>query len=375
MIDVIGPLGPDSDEEGYPEEPGDGHFDDTSDTIVIPEEPVIGISNVGFVNVYKTESQSLQNMGVELFPPLSYTNPGSISSSDTTAAIVDGFNAIVTALANIPSIIDQQVAATLINYIIDCHVIPVTPDGGSLENIKVGYKTLTATGKRLSSDYVTYPCGSIYLGEYYSSFADFLSTAKLYLPFVGFVPARPEWFYRDTLTVTYRFNVIDGSFMAYVQSTGKYVNNGNQGGTIVSQYSGNACVHLPITGVTYASMVSGLVGAGAGAVASAGSGNIAGAATSALNAAGVHGDIPQSNAYTSSGCFLGCRRPFLMIERVVTNYSATFKKERGIPSNISKKLQNVTGFAIVGKVHLDGITATDSEKAELEKLLSEGVIF
>lgn len=376
--DEMGPYGPETPPNGtgYPTDQPSGHGDDSSDTIEIPDDPLIGVTNVGFVNVYKTGVASLQDIGVELFPDLQYTNPTPISgSADVIESIENGFNSIITALANIPSIVAQQVAATLINYIIDCHVLPVTPTGGTPENIKVGYKTLSATGDRLSTDYVPFDCGSIRLGEYYGSFADFMTSAKLFLPFVGFVPARPEWFYADTLGVKYKFNVIDGSFVAYVTSTGKYVNNGGASGTVIAQYSGNACVHLPITGVTYASMVSGLVGAGAGAVASAGSGNIVGVASSVSAAAGAHGDIPQSNAYASSGAFLSVRRPYLMIERPVTNYTKTFRKERGLPSNISKKLSDMRGFTILQDIHLDGITATDAEKKELEALLSKGVIF
>lgn len=371
-----------SPEAGLPSDTGgmnqDGDvpsFDDSSDSIALPDDPTVGVANVGFVNVYKTGAASLQNMGVELFPALSYTAPTAISSGSTTDAIVDGFNAIVTFLANIPSFFEQTVAATLINYIIDCHVIPVTPSSGTLEQIKVGYKTLSCYGERLTNDYVTFDCGTINLSEYYANFADFLNTSKIFLPFVGFVPARPEWYLRDSLNITYKFNIIDGSFMAYIRSTGRYVNNNNSGPTVVGQYSGNACVHLPITGVTYSNMVSGLVGAGSGAVASAGSGSIAGAATSALNAANLHGDMPSSNAYSSSGSFLSVRRPFLMIERPVSSYSRTYQREIGIPSNISVKLSSARGFATVGDVHLDGITATDQEKAELEKLLSQGVIF
>ena len=369
-------AGPSSNTGGYG---GGGHtpsFDDSSDTIAIPSDPTIGVTSVGFVNVYKTVSSALQHMGIELFPDLTYTAPSPISSGSTTDAIVDGFNAIVTFLANIPSFFAQSVASTLVNYIIDCHIIPVTPNVSSNpEYIKVGYKTLSSQGYRVTSDYVTCDCGTINLNEYYTNFADFSATsAKLYLPFVGFVPAQPEWFYRDALNVIYKFNVIDGSFMAYVLSTGTYVNNGNQNGTILAQYSGNACVHLPITGVTYSNMVSGLIGAGAGAVHSAGTGNVAGVVTSALNASTLKGDMPASNSYTASGSFLGVRRPFLLIERSVSDFSKTYSKELGIPSNVSKKLDGVTGFTVIGDVHLDGISATDTEKTEIERLLHDGVI-
>ena len=364
-------VGPASEEEPF----DNPSHDDSSDTIDIPAEPTIGVTNVGFVNVYRTGSNSLQNMGVELFPPLTYTPPTPISGTDVTDAIVNGMNQIVTFLGNIPSFFDQMVANTLINYIIDCHMIPVTPSYGSSEAIKVGYKTmLTATGNRVTSDYKDFDCGSISLAEYYSNFADFLESAKLYLPFVGFVSARPEWFKRTSLQVKYRFNIIDGSFVAYVLSSGRYVNNNNSGKTIVGQYAGNACVHIPITGVTYSNMVSGLIGAGSGAIAGAASGNIAAAATSAIAAAGVHGDIAQSNSYNASASFMGCRRPFLLIERPVSNYSASYQREIGLPSNISKKIGSLTGFAMMGDIHLDGIDATDQEKLEIEKLLRSGVI-
>ena len=243
-------VGPESEPGGMNQGDDVPTFDDSSDTIELPEVPELGVSNVGFVRVYKTGINSLQNIGVELFPPLSYTPPTPITATDEVDAIVNGFNSIVTFLANIPSFFDQMVASTLINYVIDCHVIPVTPSSGSSEPIKVGWKTLQASAARLSSDYVDFSCGSISIGEYYANFADFITTAKLYLPFVGFVPVRAEWFQRDTLKVNYRFNVIDGSFVCYVRSGGKYVNNGDTSGTIVGQYGGNACIHLPITGVT-----------------------------------------------------------------------------------------------------------------------------
>lgn len=362
-----------SEPDGY--NPGSSGFDDSSDSIDIPDAPTIGVSNVGFVNVYKTYQNNLQNMGVELFPALTYNPPSppstGVSVADAVIELCQNFTAFV---GNIPAFFDQINAATYINYIIDCHVLPVTPSGGTSENIKVGNKTLTVTGDRLSSDYVDVDCGTILLAEYYANFADFLTSFKLFLPFVGFVPAKPEWFYRESLNVTYRFNVIDGSFMAFVRSTGAYVNNNNSGKTIVGQYGGNACIHLPITGVTYASMVSGLIGAGAGAVAGAASGNVGAVATSALAAANAHGDIAQSNSYSSSVAFLGCRRPFVLIERPVSNFSKTYSKELGIPSNISRKLGNVSGFSVIGDVHLDGISATDAEKAEIERLLHEGVI-
>lgn len=368
-------AGPPSEEGGMGANGENPSFDDSSDTVALPADPTLGVSNIGFINVYNCGSNSLQNMGVELFPPLQYSAPTPIVANDVTDAVVNGFNTLVTFFANIPSFFEQLVANALINYIIDCHVIPVTPTGGTLTNVVVGYKTLEATATKISNDYVTKSCGSINIREYYANFADFITTAKLYLPFVGFVPVRAEWFQNDTLKVDYKFNVIDGSFVCYVRSGGKYVNNGDSTGTIVAQYSGNACVHLPITGVTYANMVSGIVGGSLGAISSAAAGNAGAVVTSAINAFQSHGDIVQSNSYSATGAFLGCRYPFLMIERPVSSYSKNYQHELGIPANIYAKLGDVSGFVKMENVHVDGITgATDEEKEEIRRLLASGVI-
>lgn len=365
-------AGPASDAQGMT----DPTFDDSSDTIALPDAPNLGVSNVGFVNVYNTGVQSLQNLGLELFPPLSYTNPTPITGDmSTTEAIKAGFNAMITFFANVPSFFEQLMANTFINYIIDCHVIPATPSTAStIEAIKVGSRTLQTTAYRVTSDYVDVSCGSINIAEYYANFADYITSAKLYLPFVGFVPVKAEWFQAATMSVDYRFNIIDGSFTCWVRSTGRHTNNGNETGTILGQYAGNACVHLPITGATYASMAAGLVGAGAGMAVGAASGNPATLATSAITAMTAHGDIAQSNAYNGSAAFLGCRYPFLMIERPVSSYAMNYQHEVGIPANIYSNIGSVSGFVKADNVHLDNIPCTDAERQMIQSALREGII-
>lgn len=402
-------AGPASNEGGY--KPHTGGFDDTSDTIGVPSLPTLGASNIGFINVYEVTAGSLQLLANELFPPLVYTPPTAITAADTTGAIVAAANQFIDVLQYIPQFFNQINAEKYINYVLDCHIIPVDPTAESGNTaIQVGNKTLLSYGHKVTSDYVEVDCGSISLAEYYANFADFLTSFKLFLPFVGFVPAQPEWFYRESIQVVYHFNVIDGSFIAYVLSTGAYVNNNNAGRTILGQYGGNCCVHIPITGQSYASMfqnimnggisaaksitsgVSGVIGGIASGAAGIAMGNPVGAISGGLNAAGsaINGaggaassllstvgakpDVVSSNSYSASGAFLSCRRPFAMIERPVSSYPTTYAKENGIPANVSRQLGKVTGFNIIGNIHLDGVDATEAEKAEIEELLGSGVI-
>lgn len=388
-------AGPASEEGGYT--PGTGGFDDTSDTIGVPSLPTLGASNLGFVNVYKVTSGSLQLLINEIFPPLVYTPPTTIAATDVTDAIVAMANQFIDVLGNIPQFFNQINAEKYMSYVLDCHIVPVDPGSGAANTpIHVGNKTLLSTGEKLSSDYVEVDCGTLSLAEYYANFADFLTTFKLFLPFVGFVPAEPEWFYRESIQVVYHFNIVDGSFIAYVLSTGAYVNNNNYGRTILGQYSGSCCVHIPLTGQAYANMFQNVLGSGissikgitsslTGTVTSAMTGNVGGAINSAVNGVdtlansmlatvGAKPDVMTSNPYTASAAFLSCRRPFTMIERPVSCFPTTYAKENGIPSNVSKQLGKVTGFNIIGNIHLDGVDATEAEKAEIEELLGSGVI-
>ena len=158
-------------------------------------------------------------------------------------------------------------------------------------------------------------------------------------------------------------------------SSGTYVNNGGANGTLVGQYTGNAIIRFPITGLQYGSMAAGLIGAAGGMAAGFASGNLIGVAGSAVNAMTAKPDIAQSNGYSATASMLGCRRPYLLIERPVSSYAKNYQHELGIPANIYATLGNVSGFVRMESVHVEGISrATDQEKEEIRKLLASGVV-
>lgn len=61
------------------------------------------------------------------------------------------------------------------------------------------------------------------------------------------------------------FNIIDGSCIAFVIATSS---KSKLADTVVATFGGNCCVHMPITGVNYSSMISGVVGGIAGVASS-----------------------------------------------------------------------------------------------------------
>lgn len=352
-----------------------GTFDDSSDVISIPTMPTVGVTTAGFINVYKITQSELIQFGAELFPNLSFTP---VSQGGSPSSVTDALVAMAQVLVDfgnqIPQIIDMYINSNLINYVIDCHIIPVAPSTGGSSPLKVGFKTFSQNPLTVTSDYVDFDCGNLNVGEYYANFIDYApyTRAKLYLPFVGFVDLAPEYWQSGTLDVKYRFNIIDGSFVAFVISTSSKSKLAN---TVIAQFGGNACVHIPITGQNYANTVSGLVSAVSPLLPSA-TGGVGDALVNVANSvANNKPNIQQSNGYNSTTSFLTVRVPYLLIERSVSNFSRKYADENGIPCNITCDFSALSGLTKATMQHMDGIHgATDDDLDEIAQLLSEGII-
>ena len=345
---------PDEENPFEPSEPQDYApvMDDTSDTIDLPTDPPIGVTGSGFINVYKPSIGALHGLGDILFPSPS-------ASQDVPTMLLT----LCETIAN----------SNLINYVIDCHVIPVAPNVGNNAEIKVGYRMTGISVPVVTSDYVDFSCGTLSLAEYYGGAQDYTATrSKLYIPFVGFVDMKPEFWQAGVIGVDYKFNVIDGSFMAYIRSTSS---KSQLTGSVIAQYAGNACMHFPVTGVNYANMVSGLVGAVTAPAAIKGASAVLGGAYSAANAITGGGSVQQSNGYNATASILGVRTPYLMIERAVPSVPSYFNHDKGYPSNITTGLANVSGYTEIEDIDLSGIPLTQVELDELRGLLKEGVYF
>ena len=362
---------------------GGGSFDDSSDSFGLPSLPSLGVSEVGFINVYNPSKGQLQGFADELFPDFQMPTPSTAT----------GIEAVAENLANTFEVIgdfaESYVNAGLINYVIDCHIVPVAPVTNGTSKIKVGFKTFNYTPAKVTSDYVEFDCGSLEIAEYYQNFLDYEGTkAKLYLPFIGFVDIKPEWFQSGKLGVKYHFNIIDGSCIAFVIATSSKSKLKN---TVVATFGGNCCVHMPITGVNYSSMISGVVGGAVGIASNASNmiktnradkgtvmSNIEGAtgiASNLADAVGAKPSIEQSNGYNAGMSFMCYRRPYLLIERPVASFSQNYPKEQGLPLNVTKKLGSMKGFTTCTAPVVDNFHCLEEEKELIKQALIEGTIF
>lgn len=367
----------------FPDNPH-GSFDDSSDTIGIDAKPSIGVTTAGFINVYKITQGQLSTLGEKLFPhflpaeiladPSQLTTPETLVMMIKTlyGAMISPAGTVVQLADNL-GVIDVLMNGKLIDYVLDCHIIPTSISDSTIEGLKVGYRQFNDIQlARATEDYVDVDCGSLSIPEYWGNFLDYGGcTVSLYLPFVGYVPIDNEYWNGGTISVKYRFNIVDGSFQAYVLATSS---KSKLNASIIGQYGGVCCVHFPITGLQYSNVIAGLVNGTAGVVSKAGGGDYGGAVTNAMNMAMLRPDAPSSNGYNASSGFLSKRTPYLVIKRNKAQFSEIYPSERGLPLNVTCKLSTLKGFTTIDNPVLK-INCSDTEYNELVSLLKNGVIF
>lgn len=364
-------AGPASGEGGYG---GYGGDITASDSIAVPSLPSATAAGLGFINMYNPTAGGLSSLGEEIFPDLDFTSIVDPTGNSVIDAILNACAAFVDCFNQIPKMFEIFINSRLIDYVQDCHIVPVAPTTGASAHIKLGFRELDTTALTITNEYVEVSLGTVNVNEFYGQFIDYqpYTRAKLFLPFVGFVPIEPEYWQSGTLGVVYHFNVYDGSFMAFVTASpnGKV---SKMSSSVIGQYAGTAIVHLPLTGLNYSSMVAGLVG-GVGAASNAiAGGNVAAGLTAAINTATSSPQVLSSNAYTASAAFMGCRIPFLIIERSVSHFPMNYQHDVGIPSKITTTLSSASGFTTIGDIDLTSVDATDTEKDEIRSLLSSGI--
>ena len=341
-------FGPAAEPGGYD---GTASFDYHSEPVDFPTDPASVIS-LGFINVYKCEINSLAQLGETIFPDIQ-------SAVDVTDAVSKLSDAIWN--------------SRLIDYVISVHVVPGNVTGGTLTDIKVGTRTLTGImGRPITDEYQEIDFQSIHTDDMFQNYANEFCTARLFLPFYGYVPLSPDVWMGGDIHVKYKINVIDGSFMAYVKCKSAY----SEMESVIGQYGGTACVHIPTTGANYAAMFSSLIGSGTQAAVSASKGNMLGAASSLVNVAadiGGGGGAEGSGNYNASSSFMSMRRPFLLLELPVPQFPTKYQRERGLPSYVTMSLASLTGYVVCDQPEIT-FSCTDEEAEEIRRLLESGVI-
>lgn len=229
--------------------------------------------------------------------------------------------------------------------------------------IKCGYLDSGVPSKLVSEQYVTVDCGSVDMQEYFGNVFDYppYTEVSIYLPFIGIRQLDPSDVMRSTISVKYHVDVLTGACLAEVN-----VQRDASGGTLYT-FSGDAAVRYPVSSGSYMGIVSGLIGVATSLV----SGNLLPALGGATR---LHTNVDRSGSFTGNSGAMGSKVPYIIISRPQTAMADKFETLSGYPSNTYTPLSACKGFTQVKFCHVENLSATETEKNEIERLLKEGVI-
>jgi len=230
------------------------------------------------------------------------------------------------------------------------------------------------------------------------------SKLGIYLPFIGFEELDIDEFRDKAVNLTYRIDILTGSCLALLTVNGK----------TLYQFSGNCMTQLPLTSLDASQIVSNSVniatalvgvgsasaiaGAGAAAIESAmnrennpmnaeqgslqnarfeaqvsfAGGNLASATANGMM--GMKPNFKHSGALGASTSLFAVKQPYLFLTTPNEAVPDGYEKYCGLPSNITSRLGDLSGYTVVEDIRLNGLVATSPEVDEIYKLLKTGVI-
>lgn len=262
--------------------------------------------------------------------------------------------------------IDQvlKLFANPMDCIIGLHIIYCIPTIAKRGNIIVGYLDSGVETNVIESQYVDVPCGSVSIAELYGDSTDYSPYTKIhvYLPFIGIVQVNANDAMASVMTVNYKVDILTGTCLASIKISK------NDTDIVLYTYAGNCSVQLPLTGADTTRIFAGLAGLAVG-VATGGATALIGAGVMASGKVAVQ----QSGNIGANAGAMGIKKPYVIINRTIPITAQNYNNYYGFPSNKTVKLSNLSGFIKVKQIILEGFTCFESERKEIETLLSNGV--
>ena len=272
----------------------------------------------------------------------------------------------------------KKVLQSPMDAMISLALFPITPESDGTHVINLGYVPSGVSALRVSNQFQTFQTSGLVIPHKYNSYLDYspYTTAEIYLPFIGFKSLNINDVMGKTVSVNYNIDMLSGTCTAIVKVDGNSMYS----------YSGNMALFLPLSAGNWARMMTSIFGA-VGGVASIGAGvagvmsgsALLGSTATAVSGARTLGNL-ESNSVSRSGKIsgnagiLGDYQPFIIITRPINDKPSTYNSNIGQTYNKSVQLGTLSGFTIVDEAHIEGMSATETEKKEIERLLKEGVI-
>lgn len=245
---------------------------------------------------------------------------------------------------------------------------------GTPKTVKVGNVSTGVNMTPLLKQYVQFDAGSITIPEAWKTCMDYepMTTVSMFIPSVGFVPmSANEIMKASKVQLVYNIDLLSGDCIAQVKIT-KNFPKGVYTDSVLYHKSGNIMQQMPLTGANYGRMYQSMLHNAASFGASLMGGNVLGAVDSAMNVPSL--EVERTNGYTGSTAILGCEQPYILLSQPVQVFDSLYPHYEGYPCYMSYTLGELSGYTKVEELIDNTVEATEAEKAEIERLLKEGVI-
>lgn len=262
----------------------------------------------------------------------------------------------------------QLVNNNPIENVTSCMLYPFSISGGTQSTVYIGNVSMGITGNLITESLPVWKSEHIKVGlnGKIPTWANFEPYTRLsiYLPYIGIKEIPTNEFMGNYIEVRYAVDVMTGTCKAIL-----YNKKGK-----VCDFNGQIGISIPLTAsnkaqqsLAYLQNVADI----GGAVASKNVGGIVDGVSNLISNP-FKSQTKGSNSSTLE-TYMG-KEIILYRDRPVIQYPSTFAHQRGLPCKLSKVIGKQTGYIQCSKdIQLKNINATETEKSEIESLLTSGV--
>lgn len=321
---------------------GTGDFDGTSDPIDFPSLPTLSAVSTGFITLFTPTQTQMNDLANYMWGDLFDINTWKKVFSDPMDAILG------------------------------LSIVPVTvPTSGTFE-VTVGNIGTGVSMNRASSQYVSVDCGILNVNEFWGAYLDYspYTKAEIFLPYIGTHSIDVDDIMGKPVHVKYSVDILSGAVSAFIKC----------GDSVLYEFTGQCSCSIPITGNDWTNVINGAINIAASVGTMVASGGlsapmaISGGASIAGNALSMKPSIERSGAINGMGAMLGNQTPYLILTRPRQALPPKQNEFIGYPSFITAQIGTLSGYTEFEEVHMQGMTATQEEVNEIERLLKSGVI-
>lgn len=310
-------------------------------------------------------------------------NSGMITLYNPTSAEVQSFCDFLFAgiTENMSAVLKRLVVSPL-EYVISLNMCHFMPTVGAAQRIKFCGIDSGVTSFKITKQFEPINCGSVTIKNNFYGFLDYggFTSAKIYLPYCGIYPLNIDEIMGGTVHVHYWIDLMSGSCIAQVEITNDDHNNLIDE-DVIYEFTGNCYESMPLSATDYRGTVQGLMSVVSG-VAAVAMGQPAGMGSVATGVLSMKPDVIHGGNMSTSFGYMGKQIPYIILSRPVKKPPLDFNYMRGYPANITKTIsalmKDAVGYCeiVPNTLDLENIQGiTDSEKEELQTLLTNGVFF